>query len=70
MGADTPLPPLSKHSQHLSNYFKQLFAQVTNPAIQTNVDALGVSQRDGRDVAEIRYFRGNEILTGYAETDR
>ncbi|MBC6994724.1 glutamate synthase large subunit [Neolewinella lacunae] len=33
MGADTPLAPLSLQSQHLSNYFKQLFAQVTNPPI-------------------------------------
>ncbi|MBX2815805.1 MAG: glutamate synthase large subunit [Saprospiraceae bacterium] len=33
MGIDTPLAVLSQHSQHLSNYFKQLFAQVTNPPI-------------------------------------
>ncbi len=33
MGADTPLAVLSQRSQHLSNYFKQLFAQVTNPPI-------------------------------------
>ena len=33
MGADTPLAALSQHSQHLTNYFKQLFAQVTNPPI-------------------------------------
>ncbi|MCG8310005.1 MAG: glutamate synthase large subunit [Cytophagales bacterium] len=33
MGADTPLAALSDHSQHLSNYFKQLFAQVSNPPI-------------------------------------
>ncbi len=33
MGTDTPLAVLSHHSQHLSNYFKQLFAQVTNPPI-------------------------------------
>ncbi|PHI20807.1 glutamate synthase large subunit [Lewinellaceae bacterium SD302] len=33
MGADTPLAVLSQHSQHLANYFKQLFAQVTNPPI-------------------------------------
>ncbi|GJM34772.1 MAG: glutamate synthase [Saprospiraceae bacterium] len=33
MGADTPLAVLSQQSQHLSNYFKQLFAQVTNPPI-------------------------------------
>jgi glutamate synthase (NADPH/NADH) large chain len=33
MGADTPLAVLSQQSQHISNYFKQLFAQVTNPPI-------------------------------------
>jgi glutamate synthase (NADPH) large chain len=33
MGADTPLAILSDQSQHLSNYFKQLFAQVSNPPI-------------------------------------
>ena len=33
MGSDIPLAILSQQSQHLSNYFKQLFAQVTNPPI-------------------------------------
>lgn len=33
MGADTPLAILSKQSQHIANYFKQLFAQVSNPPI-------------------------------------
>src|SRR5688572_3759651 len=33
MGSDTPLAVLSDHPQHLSSYFKQLFAQVTNPPI-------------------------------------
>ncbi len=33
MGNDTPLAVLSHQSQHLSSYFKQLFAQVTNPPI-------------------------------------
>ena len=33
MGADTPLALLSPHPQPLFNYFKQLFAQVTNPPI-------------------------------------
>lgn len=33
MGADTALPPLSGTHQPLFNYFKQLFAQVTNPPI-------------------------------------
>ncbi len=33
MGTDTPLAVLSNQPQLLYNYFKQLFAQVTNPAI-------------------------------------
>ena len=33
MGIDTPLAVLSKRHQPLFNYFKQLFAQVTNPPI-------------------------------------
>ncbi|MBQ3790552.1 MAG: glutamate synthase large subunit [Lachnospiraceae bacterium] len=33
MGIDIPLPVLSSHHQPLFNYFKQLFAQVTNPPI-------------------------------------
>ncbi|TCC96901.1 glutamate synthase large subunit [Pedobacter hiemivivus] len=33
MGTDIPLAVLSQKPQHLSSYFKQLFAQVTNPPI-------------------------------------
>jgi glutamate synthase (NADPH/NADH) large chain len=33
MGTDVPLAVLSDKPQHLSSYFKQLFAQVTNPPI-------------------------------------
>jgi len=33
MGSDTPLAVLSKKPQLLFNYFKQLFAQVTNPPL-------------------------------------
>ena len=33
MGTDTPLAVLSDQPQLLYNYFKQLFAQVTNPPI-------------------------------------
>lgn len=35
MGTDTPLAVLSDQSQHMSHYFKQLFAQVTNPPIDS-----------------------------------
>ena len=33
MGSDTPLAVLSTKPQLLFNYFKQLFAQVTNPPL-------------------------------------
>lgn len=33
MGTDVPLAVLSDHPQHISSYFKQYFAQVTNPPI-------------------------------------
>lgn len=35
MGADSPLAVLSKKYQPLSHYFKQMFAQVTNPPIDS-----------------------------------
>ncbi len=35
MGNDTPLAVLSHRAQHIANYFKQLFAQVTNPPIDS-----------------------------------
>ena len=35
MGDDTPLAVLSEKTQLLYNYFKQLFAQVTNPPIDS-----------------------------------
>ena len=33
MGVDSPIPVLSKNNPPIFNYFKQLFAQVTNPPI-------------------------------------
>ena len=33
MGSDTPLALLSEKPQLIYNYFKQLFAQVTNPPL-------------------------------------
>ncbi|RRJ27869.1 glutamate synthase large subunit, partial [Halocatena pleomorpha] len=33
MGDDTPLPVLSEYNRPLASYFKQLFAQVTNPPL-------------------------------------
>lgn len=43
MGNDTPLAVLSKRPQLLYNYFKQLFAQVSNPAIDSIREELVMS---------------------------
>jgi glutamate synthase (NADPH) large chain len=43
MGNDTPLAVLSSHSKLLYNYFKQHFAQVTNPAIDSIREELVMS---------------------------
>jgi len=43
MGNDTPLAVLSGRPQLLFNYFKQLFAQVTNPAIDSIREELVMS---------------------------
>ena len=45
MGTDTPLAVLSDRTQHLSHYFKQLFAQVTNPPIDPIREELVMSLR-------------------------
>jgi glutamate synthase (NADPH/NADH) large chain len=45
MGVDTPLAILSDKSQQLSHYFKQLFAQVTNPPIDPIREELVMSLR-------------------------
>src|SRR5258706_3868380 len=43
MGTDTPLAVLSERPQLLYNYFKQLFAQVTNPPVYAIREALVMS---------------------------
>ncbi len=43
MGTDTPLACLSDRPQLLYSYFKQLFAQVTNPPLDANFESLVTS---------------------------
>ncbi len=45
MGLDEPLAVLSKKPQSLFNYFKQLFAQVTNPSIDPIREKFSMSLR-------------------------
>ena len=47
MGTDTPLAVLSDRSQSLFNYFKQLFAQVTNPPLDAIREELVTSVMTG-----------------------
>jgi len=58
MGADTPLACLSDRPQLLYSYFKQLFAQVTNPPLDANFEALVTSLytylgREGNLLSEV-----------------
>ena len=62
MGTDTPLACLSDRPQPLFNYFKQLFAQVTNPPIDPIREETGDvahqlhrhrAQHPGRDAAAL-----------------
>jgi len=43
MGNDVPVTVLSDQSQHLSNYFKQLFAQVSNPPMDSTREEVVMS---------------------------
>jgi glutamate synthase (ferredoxin) len=47
MGTDTPLAVLSDRAQPLFSYFKQLFAQVTNPPLDAIREELVTSVRTG-----------------------
>src|SRR5262249_25036776 len=60
MGTDTPLACLSDKPQLLYAYFKQLFAQVTNPPLDANFEALVTSLytylgREGNLLEETRH---------------
>ena len=48
MGTDTPLAVLSDRAQPIFNYFKQLFAQVTNPPLDAIREELVTSVLTGR----------------------
>jgi glutamate synthase (NADPH/NADH) large chain len=43
MGTDTPVPVISDRGRMLYDYFKQLFAQVTNPPLDANFEVLVTS---------------------------
>ena len=58
MGTDTPLAVLSDKSQLLFNYFKQLFAQVTNPPIDPIREEM-VTSRDHDDRRRAEPVRGD-----------
>ena len=63
MGTDTPIAALSNKPKLLYNYFKQNFAQVTNPPIDPIREAIGdVAGLDDRAAAEPVGARGRLAL--------
>ena len=58
MGDDTPLAVLSKKPQLLYNYFKQLFAQVTNPPIDLSL----IHILDGKKVVVGGMAKGSGMI--------
>ncbi len=61
MGADIPLAVLSKKPQHISNYFKQQFAQVTNPPIDSIREEFFMSLKT--------FLGGSGALLGTSESE-
>ena len=56
MGDDTPMPVLSSHNRSIYDYFRQQFAQVTNPPIdslrEASVMSLEVCLGEERNIFE------------------
>ncbi len=84
MGADTPLAALSQRPQPLYNYFHQLFAQVTNPAVDpireelimsadTTIgpeqNLLGPTPRSARQIHQKVPILENEELAKFQQLD-
>ena len=81
MGNDTPLAVLSGHAQVFFNYFRQQFAQVTNPAIDSIRESLVMSLSEyiriqleklhsGRKVDNsVDDLTRKELMFGFGEED-
>ena len=68
MGTDTPLAILSHKPQHLANYFKQLFAQVTNPPIDS-IRERSVMAFTSRLGSSINILKADESLAAFIYLD-
>ncbi len=62
MGMDTPIAILSETPQLLFHYFRQKFAQVTNPAID--------SIREKKSMSLVQYLGNHGLFVDAIETDR
>ncbi|MDI9358729.1 MAG: glutamate synthase central domain-containing protein [Phycisphaerales bacterium] len=67
MALDIPLAILSQQPQHLSSYFKQLFAQVTNPPIDPIRENMVMSMTCFLGVQATNIMVDNEISCRYIE---
>ena len=71
MGTDTPLAVLSDKPQLLYNYFKQLFAQVTNPPIDCiREEIITVDRDDHRLGAQPAQARAGKLPADRARSRR
>lgn len=52
MGNDAALAVLSEQPRNVFDYFKQLFAQVTNPPIDPIREEVSVARRSGKSILE------------------
>jgi hypothetical protein len=68
MGDDTPLAILSEKPQTLYNYFKQLFAQVTNPPIDAIREELVTSTHTWLGGEGICCSRSRKIAVVFASS--
>ena len=63
MGTDTPIAPLSLKSKPMFTYFKQKFAQVTNPPIDPIREETVMSLSKPGIIQEIGIFYGYDCQT-------
>lgn len=68
MGIDTPLAVLSNQHQPLFNYFKQLFAQVTNPPIDSIREKIVTSTTVYLEAAEMYWRKRKKTVRCFAST--
>ena len=69
MGDDTALAVMSKMHRQIYDYFRQQFAQVTNPPIDSLRESSVMSTHISQKVDAIQFFYFDRALFNYASID-